>query len=127
MANVFSQTEGEETRLCGNQLVSRVVERLLPKATEEVKARFMTALAEDLRITAMDPFASHILESLMIMSVFQTTEVSYFISYCLCFKLGYYLVLCDLHLGQPGLRVDEEGLDPPCLPVLHQQPGRVFG
>ncbi len=74
VSNVFAQTEGEEVRLCGNQLVSRVVERLLPKSSAQVKERFMTALAKDLRLTACDPFASHVLERLMVMSVFEEVK-----------------------------------------------------
>ena len=76
VSNVFSQTEGEELKLCGNQLVSRVVEKMLPKSSEDVRTRFMESLAQDLRLTSVDPFASHILETLMLMAVFQEKEVS---------------------------------------------------
>lgn len=62
---MFQQTEGEEVTLCGNQLVSKVIEKLLPKADADVRNRFMERLAEDLRITSLDAFASHILEKLM--------------------------------------------------------------
>ena len=70
IANVFATTEGEEPKLCGNQLVSRVLEQLLPKATAAVKERFMTVLGDDLRVTATDAFASHILEKLMYIAAF---------------------------------------------------------
>ncbi len=67
-ANAFRQTEGEEVRLCGNQLTSRILERLLPRSTYEVRERFMSALAEDLRLTSTDAFASHVLEKLLFMA-----------------------------------------------------------
>ena len=35
----FSQTEGEERVLCGNQLASRVIELILPYASPSVSAR----------------------------------------------------------------------------------------
>ena len=35
----FSQTEGEERVLCGNQLASRVIELILPHASPSVSAR----------------------------------------------------------------------------------------
>ena len=70
MHNVFQQTEGEELTLCGNQLVSRVIERLLPKAHHSIRSRFMEKLGDDLRITSTDPFASHILQKLMVLAAF---------------------------------------------------------
>ncbi len=74
--NVFAQTEGEEVKLCGNQLASRVIQDLLPESSHQVKMRFMRALSEDLRVTAVDPFASHILECLLTMAVFTGTKVT---------------------------------------------------
>ena len=79
--NVFATTEGEESSYCGNQLVSRVLEKLLPFASDQVVKRFMTSLADDLRRVATDPFASHVLQLLLTMSTFQApskeaTEVS---------------------------------------------------
>ena len=69
--NVFDQTVNEEASLAGNQLVSRVLERLLPLASIEIQTRFMHALADDLRRVATDPFASHVLELLLIVATFQ--------------------------------------------------------
>lgn len=70
MENVFQQTEGEEWTLCGNQLCSRVLEKLLPYAKAGVRERFMTALAQDLRLTCTDAFSSHILERLLLLACF---------------------------------------------------------
>ena len=36
----FTQTEGEERVLCGNQLASRVIELILPYASPSVSARY---------------------------------------------------------------------------------------
>ncbi|TRY73701.1 hypothetical protein TCAL_00913 [Tigriopus californicus] len=70
IANVFQQTEGEEWTLCGNQLCSRVLEKLLPFAQAAVRERFMSALAQDLRLTCTDAFSSHILERLLLLACF---------------------------------------------------------
>jgi len=69
--NVFATTETQESSYCGNQLVSRVLEKLLPFASDDVIRRFMTSLADDLRRVATDPFASHILQLLLNMATFQ--------------------------------------------------------
>ena len=69
--NVFEQTTDKELLLAGNQLVSRVLERLLPIASHEVQSRFMSKLTDDLRRTATDPFASHVLELLLLIGTFQ--------------------------------------------------------
>ena len=63
VSNVFETTLNEEVALCSNQLVSRVLERLLPLAKTEVRVRFMQCLADDLRIVAVDPFSSHVLQT----------------------------------------------------------------
>ena len=47
VANVFSQTVDKECQLCGNQLVSRVLEKLLPKADKETRSRFRSAESMD--------------------------------------------------------------------------------
>ena len=66
--NVFQETEGEELNLCGNQLVSRVIEDLLPQSVYQIRERFMTCFSEDLRIACTDAFQSHVLEKLMKMA-----------------------------------------------------------
>jgi len=79
VSNVMQQTEGEERALCGNQLASRVIELILPYASPSVSARIGAALMEDLRLACMDPFMSHVLEKLLILSTFakagQHTEI----------------------------------------------------
>merc|ERR1719153_268675 len=70
VSNVMQQTEGEERVLCGNQLASRVIELILPYASPAVSARIGEALMEDLRLVCMDPFMSHVLEKLLILSTF---------------------------------------------------------
>merc|ERR1719445_1912402 len=70
VSNVMQQTEGEERVLCGNQLASRVIELILPYASPSVSARIAAALIEDLRLACMDPFMSHVLEKLLILSTF---------------------------------------------------------
>jgi len=70
VSNVMQQTEGEERVLCGNQLASRVIELILPYASPVVSARIGAALMEDLRLACMDPFMSHVLEKLLILSTF---------------------------------------------------------
>lgn len=70
VSNVFETTLKEEVALCSNQLVSRVLERLMPLSTPEVRVRFMECLADDLRIVAVDPFASHVLQTLLLLATF---------------------------------------------------------
>ena len=79
VANVFASNSEEEEKLCCNQLVSRVFEKLLPLAPTEVKTRIMTKLGSDLRLYVTNPFASHILETLLTLASFKqkTEQVSY--------------------------------------------------
>ena len=74
--NVFETTLNEEVSLCSNQLVSRVLERLIPLAPEKIQFRFMQVLADDLRIVAVDPFASHVLETLLLLATFVKSKAS---------------------------------------------------
>ena len=53
-----------------HQLVSRVIEDLLPLARDEVRRRFMEAMVADLRIAATDAFASHVIEKLLFLAAF---------------------------------------------------------
>ena len=71
MANVFNSNSEEEEKLCCNQLVSRVFEKLLPLAPSDVKTRIMTKLGSDLRLYVTNPFASHILETLLTLASFK--------------------------------------------------------
>ena len=47
-----------------------MIEDLLPLAREEVRRRFMEAMAADLRVAATDPFASHVIEKLLFLAAF---------------------------------------------------------
>ena len=71
MAIVFNSNSEEEEKLCCNQLVSRVFEKLLPLAPSDVKTRIMTKLGSDLRLYVTNPFASHILETLLTLASFK--------------------------------------------------------
>ena len=75
VTNVFETTLNEEVSLCSNQLVSRVIERLLPLSTNDVRTRFMRCLADDLRIVAVDPFSSHVLETLLLLATFEKSDL----------------------------------------------------
>ena len=56
--------------------MSRVIEDLLPQSREEVRRRFMEAMAADLRVAATDPFASHVIEKLLFLAAFRKGEDS---------------------------------------------------
>ena len=74
VANVFASNIEEEDKLCCNQLVSRVFEKLLPLAPDHVKLRLMNKMGEDLRIFVTNPFASHVLETLLVLASFKQTN-----------------------------------------------------
>ncbi|CAL8118559.1 unnamed protein product [Orchesella dallaii] len=63
--NSLSQTEGTEVQLSSNQLVSRVIENILPLASEESIFRICKAFTPSLRVVVCDPYASHVLEKLL--------------------------------------------------------------
>lgn len=64
--NVFASNheESEENLVC-NQLVCRIFEKLLPLASDQVKLRLMEKMGADLRIFVTNPFASHVLQTLL--------------------------------------------------------------
>jgi vacuolar-type H+-ATPase subunit E/Vma4 len=63
--NVFEQAAGQEVHLSSNQLVSRVLEELLPQASDQVLDNFIEAFSEVLRVVSMDNYASHVLQKLL--------------------------------------------------------------
>ena len=63
--NSLEQTSGEEVNLAKNQMISRVLENILPTADEEILYRFCQAFTPQLRVICADPFASHVLEKLL--------------------------------------------------------------
>ncbi|XP_071448879.1 nucleolar protein 9 [Hetaerina americana] len=72
--NAFDETVGEEINLSCNQLVSRAIETLLPSASTEVIQRFTKAFSQDLRPLFGDPFASHVLQKLLLIVAKQTKD-----------------------------------------------------
>ncbi|XKL60055.1 hypothetical protein PGB90_001071 [Kerria lacca] len=63
--NVFEQITGNEVNYSCNQVVSRIIDNLLPLASSIVLSKFMTAYSEDIRIICLDPFASFVLQKLI--------------------------------------------------------------
>nr|CAD7452090.1 unnamed protein product [Timema tahoe] len=63
--NVFKETHDKEVEYSCNQLASRVIEDILPWASDDVVLRFMEALWKDIRPLLSDPFASHVLQKLI--------------------------------------------------------------
>lgn len=63
--NSLIMAEGSEVALSSNQLVSRVIENILPLATEDRIDSFGQAFTPSLRVIVADPYASHVLEKLL--------------------------------------------------------------
>lgn len=63
--NVLEQTTNEEINCCCNQIGCRVIEMLLPFANDTALLRFIDIIGNDLRRLCSDPFASHVVESLL--------------------------------------------------------------
>lgn len=64
--NAFIQTENEEVHLSSNQFTSRVLETLINLTkNEEILNRFTMSFTPALRTMCMDPYASHVVETLL--------------------------------------------------------------
>ncbi|KAF5290920.1 hypothetical protein FQR65_LT11502 [Abscondita terminalis] len=63
--NVFQHTEDQEINCCCNQVGCRVIQTFLPFAGESHLRRYMDTLFSDLRPLCSDPFASHVLQTLV--------------------------------------------------------------
>lgn len=63
MTNVFEQTKGKEMDLMCNQVVSKVLEKLLPLAEPATARHFAGIVQKEMRIVCTDPYASHVLET----------------------------------------------------------------
>lgn len=63
MTNVFEQTKGKEMDLMCNQVVSKVLEKLLPLAEPGTARHFAGIVQKEMRIVCTDPYASHVLET----------------------------------------------------------------
>lgn len=62
VVNVFEQTKGKEMDLICNQVVSKIMEKLLPMAPHETLQFYADLMLKDMRIICTDPYASHVLE-----------------------------------------------------------------
>ncbi|KAI9561543.1 hypothetical protein GHT06_012502 [Daphnia sinensis] len=65
VVNVFEQTKGKEMDLICNQVVSKVMEKLLPLAKNETLEFYADLLLQNMRIVCTDCYASHVLETVM--------------------------------------------------------------
>uniref|UniRef100_A0A1B6K926 Nucleolar protein 9 n=1 Tax=Graphocephala atropunctata TaxID=36148 RepID=A0A1B6K926_9HEMI len=64
--NALAQTANREVECAYNQLISRVIEKLLPLATNDVLEKYFQAFGENLRPICGDNFASHVLQALLL-------------------------------------------------------------
>ncbi|XP_046684784.1 pumilio homolog 23 [Homalodisca vitripennis] len=64
--NALAQTANREVDCAFNQLISHVIEKLLPLATNDVLERYFQAFGENLRPICGDNFASHVLQALLL-------------------------------------------------------------
>lgn len=65
MTNVFEQTKDKEMDLMCNQVVSKVLEKLIPLAKPEIFQHFASVMQKEMRIICTDPYASHVLETVI--------------------------------------------------------------
>lgn len=65
MDNVFEQLNGNEINYSSNQVVSRVIDNLLPSASPEALEKFMNIFGENIRTVCMDQFASFVMQKLI--------------------------------------------------------------
>ncbi|XP_044746447.1 nucleolar protein 9 [Coccinella septempunctata] len=72
--NVFQQTENQEIQCSCNQIGCRVIEMLLPFASDDVMKKFMDSFGKELRPLCSDKFASHILEELVTQSCKRSSQ-----------------------------------------------------
>ncbi|XP_043220589.1 nucleolar protein 9-like [Amphibalanus amphitrite] len=64
--NVFTQTKGEEVPLSKNSLASQIIEQLIPDVGDEVLLDFSAAMDQQFTDLCEDPFASHVLQALLL-------------------------------------------------------------
>lgn len=69
--NVFKQLKGNEVNYCSNQVVSRVIDDLLPAASDEAVLNLIEHFEKDLRPVCCDQFASHVLQQLLHISTYR--------------------------------------------------------
>lgn len=75
--NVFKQLSGNEVNYCSNQVVSRVVDDLLPNASDLTVLNLIEHFEKDLRPICCDQFASHVLQQLLHVATYRAYNVIY--------------------------------------------------
>lgn len=73
--NVFKQLNGNEVNYCSNQVVSRVVDDLLPQASDTTVLNLIEHFEKDLRPICSDQFASHVLQQLLHVATYRAHKV----------------------------------------------------
>ena len=63
--NVFDQTNEKEMDLICNQVISKIIEKLLTIAKPEIRMKFAKIIQKEMRIICTDPYGSHVLETIM--------------------------------------------------------------
>ena len=63
--NVFDQTNEKEMDLICNQVISKIIEKLLTVAKPEMQMKFAKIVQKEMRIICTDPYGSHVLEKIM--------------------------------------------------------------
>ncbi|XP_022179239.1 nucleolar protein 9 [Myzus persicae] len=74
--NVFKQLDGNEVNYCSNQVVSRVVDDLLPAASDQTVLNLIKHFESDLRPICCDQFASHVLQQLLHVTIYRAYKVT---------------------------------------------------
>ncbi|CAH1738423.1 unnamed protein product [Aphis gossypii] len=74
--NVFKQLNGNEVNYCSNQVVSRVVDDLLPSASDQTVLNLIKHFEIDLRPICCDQFASHVLQQLLHVAIYRAYKVT---------------------------------------------------
>lgn len=66
---------GNEVNYCSNQVVSRVVDDLLPLASDATVLNLIEHFEKDLRPICSDQFASHVLQKLLHVATYRAYKV----------------------------------------------------
>ncbi|VVC26352.1 Hypothetical protein CINCED_3A020959 [Cinara cedri] len=74
--NVFKQLSGNEVNYCSNQVVSRVVDDLLPEASDQTVMNLIEHFEKDLRSICSDQFASHVLQQLLHVATYRAFNIT---------------------------------------------------
>ncbi|XP_022195059.2 nucleolar protein 9 [Nilaparvata lugens] len=74
--NVFAQTFQHEVEYSKNQLVSRVLEDLLPLTGSETFERFTAAFTDHLRAACVHSYASHVVEKMVSVSTIRVHDLA---------------------------------------------------